>query len=234
MFLCILTTTNFITEILPVSDLICVCKLKSYDSKGDFVPFFKRAIVTVWHEKQNIFLFRTGFLQCCKGFSVISIWYEVPIKSITTTSEVCFKANSHNTVWNLTKCYCVTSVDLFRIFPWQGKRLKIHFQCNSFCVVKSPLRRKKYNSLSYFQHIILISKLQKKGRLKCHTVTFWDFYLSCSLIWLCTFLRFFCALFARFACSKQEEICFRKNVTVWHAPFWQMFKWAQVASSSAK
>ena len=118
-------------------------------------------------------------------FNVISICHEGPRKSITTTSEVCFKANSHNTVWNLTKCYCVTSVDLFRIFPWQGKRLKIHFQCNSFCVVKSPLRRKKYNSLSYFQHIILISKLQKKGRLKCHTVTFWDFYLSCSLIWLC-------------------------------------------------
>lgn len=120
-----------------------------------------------------------------KFFSVISIWYEVPIKIIMTTSEVCFKANNHNTVWNLTKCYCVTSVDLFRIFPWQGKRLKIHFQCNSICVVKSPLRRKKYNSLSYFQHIILISKLQKKDRLKCHTVTFRDFYLSCSLIWLC-------------------------------------------------
>ena len=139
----------------------------------------------MWHEEQNIFLFKTGFLQCCKGFSVISIWYEVPIKSITTTSEVCFKANSHNTVWNLTKCYCVTSVNLFRIFPWQGNQLKIHFQCNYFCVLKSPLRRKKYNSLSYFQHIILISKLQKKGRLKCHTVTILDFYLSCSLIWLC-------------------------------------------------
>ena len=32
--------------------------------------------------------------------------------------------------------------------------------------------------------MILISKLQKMGRLKCHTQTFEDFYLSSSLIWL--------------------------------------------------
>ena len=31
-------------------------------------------------------------------FNVISIYHEGPRKSITTTSEVCFKANSHNTV----------------------------------------------------------------------------------------------------------------------------------------
>ena len=35
-------------------------------------------------------------------FNVISICHEGPRKSITTTSEVCFKANSHNTVWNVT------------------------------------------------------------------------------------------------------------------------------------
>ena len=32
--------------------------------------------------------------------------------------------------------------------------------------------------------MILISKIQKMGRLKCHTQTFEDFYLSSSLIWL--------------------------------------------------
>ena len=35
-------------------------------------------------------------------FNVISICHEGPRKSITTTWEVCFKANSHNTVWNVT------------------------------------------------------------------------------------------------------------------------------------
>ena len=31
-------------------------------------------------------------------FYVMSIWYEVPRKNITTTPDVYFKANSHNTV----------------------------------------------------------------------------------------------------------------------------------------
>ena len=35
-------------------------------------------------------------------FYVISICHEGSRKSITRTSEVCFKANSHNTVWNVT------------------------------------------------------------------------------------------------------------------------------------
>ena len=105
-------------------------------------------------------------------------------KIITTTSDVFFKANSHNTVWMSHTNLCVTSLNLFRISPWQGKRAKICFKCNLFCLLKSPAGKMKHNSLSWLKHMILISKLQKMGRLKCHTQTFEDFYLSSSLIWL--------------------------------------------------
>ena len=73
--------------------------------------WLKRWFCTVFRE--SIFLCVTwqtkeGFVQnwllvtLKLFFYVISIWYEVPRKSITTTPEVCFKANSHNTVWNVT------------------------------------------------------------------------------------------------------------------------------------
>ena len=114
--------------------------------------------------------------------SLFGMRYQTNI--ITTTSEVFVYNFFHYTVWNLTKCYCVTSLDLFRISPWKNKQLNIHFQSNTFCVIKSPLKKIKYESHYYFQHIIIISELQKMGRLKCHTVTFRDFHLSCTLIWL--------------------------------------------------
>ena len=68
-------------------------------------------------------------------------------KIITATSEVCFKPNSLNTVGNLTKCYSVTSLDLGRTSSWQGKRLKIHFQCDHLCFLKSPLRKRIWGDL---------------------------------------------------------------------------------------
>ena len=71
-----------------------------------------------------------------------------PEKIITTTSDVCFKANSHNTVWMSHTNLCVTSLNLFRISPWQGKRAKICFKCNLFCLLKSPAGKMKHNSLS--------------------------------------------------------------------------------------
>ena len=138
----------------------------------------------MWHEKQRIFLFKIGLLQCCRVFSVISLWYEVPNKHYHDNIRSFVYNFVHYTVWNLTKCYCVTSLDLFRISPWKNKQLNIHFQSNTFCVIKSPLKKIKYESHYYFQHIILISELQKMGRLKCHTVTSRDFHLSCTLIWL--------------------------------------------------
>ena len=54
-----------------------------------------------------------------------------------------------------------------------------------FLLSKVTSEKEEVSSLYYLMHIILISELQKKGRLKCHTVTFLDFHISCSLIWMC-------------------------------------------------
>jgi len=89
VFAIISTTTNIITSLLHVLELKSVCKSKSYDAKGVFVPFFKRAFFCVWHGKQMIILFKTGFLQCCKVFKVIFLCYETPRK------------NYHDNIWSL-------------------------------------------------------------------------------------------------------------------------------------
>ena len=81
VFATIYTTTHTITSLLHVLGLKSVCKSKSYDAKGVFVPFVKRAFFCVWHEKQMIILFKTGFLQCCKVFKVIFLCYEIPRKN---------------------------------------------------------------------------------------------------------------------------------------------------------
>ena len=47
---------------------------------GVSIPFFTNAIFSVWHRKYWHFLFKSGFLQCCKVFSGIFLWYEVPRK----------------------------------------------------------------------------------------------------------------------------------------------------------
>ena len=58
-------------------------------------------LCVTWQTKEV--LVQNWLLKMLKLFlNVISICHEGPRKSITTTSEVCFKANSHNTVWNVT------------------------------------------------------------------------------------------------------------------------------------
>ena len=98
-------------------------------------------------ENKWLFCSKLVSYNAVKFFKLSFFVMRYPEKIITTTSEVCFKANSHNTVWNVTHNLCVTSLNLFRISPWQGKRSKIHFKYNTFCVVKSPMRKRKYNSL---------------------------------------------------------------------------------------
>ena len=147
-------------------------------------------------------------------------------KIITTTSDVFFKANSHNTVWMSHTNLCVTSLNLFRISPWQGKRAKICFKCNPFCLLKSPARKMKHKSLSKLKHMILISKIQKMGRLKCHTQKFDPpsiLLIGSGWFLLCTMnnmylTQVFGATFASFASSKQDFsgkyfVCDMMNVT---------------------
>ena len=40
---------------------------------GVSIPFFTNAISSVWHRKYRIFLLKSGFLQCCKVCSGISL-----------------------------------------------------------------------------------------------------------------------------------------------------------------
>ena len=94
---------------------------------------------------KNTGIFCSNLASCnaAKFFLVSFFGMRYLEKIFTATSEVCFKANSLNTVWNLTKCYSVTFLDLGRTSSWQGKRLKIHFQCDHFCFLKSPPRKRK-------------------------------------------------------------------------------------------
>ena len=147
VFAIISTTTNIITSLLHVLELKSVCKSKSYDAKGVFVPFVKRVFFVCDMKNKWLFSSKLVSYNAVKFFKLSFFVTRHPEKIITTTSEVCFKANSHNTVWNVTHNLCVTSLNLFRISPWQGKRSKIHFKCNTFCVVKSPMKKRKYNSL---------------------------------------------------------------------------------------
>ena len=94
---------------------------------------------------KNTGIFCSNLASCnaAKFFLVSFFGMRYLEKIFTATSEVCFKANSLNTVWNLTKCYSVTFLDLGRTSSWQGKRLKIHLQCDHFCFLKSPSRKSK-------------------------------------------------------------------------------------------
>ena len=94
---------------------------------------------------KNTGIFCSNLASCnaAKFFLVSFFGMRYLEKIFTATSEVCFKANSLNTVWNLTKCYSVTFLDLGRTSSWQGKRLKIHLQCDHFCFLKSPSRKRK-------------------------------------------------------------------------------------------
>ena len=78
-------------------------KIRKLRLKNGFCTVFWESVFlcVTWKRKeglvQNWLLKMQNFL-----FYVISIWYEVPKKSITRTPEVGFKENSHNTVWNVT------------------------------------------------------------------------------------------------------------------------------------
>ena len=70
----------------------------------------------------------------------------------------------------------------FLTSPRQSKRPMIYFDHVNFSVVKSNEIEKKYNTFFHSGHIIQISQFQKRGRHKCHTVTFLGFCLPRSII----------------------------------------------------
>ena len=139
----------------------------------------------MWHEKLKNILLKIGFL---KGWNIFLAWfceYEAPWGNFLETSEACLKANNHNTVWNIAKSYSVTFCLFFRISTLQTKKLIVCFHHVTFSVLKSNASKRKYNNFIHFGHIILISKLQKWGRHKRHTVTFMGFFLPYSIVLLC-------------------------------------------------
>ena len=64
-------------------------QIKKLWCKRCFCTVCQESFFCVWHEKQMCFVFKTGFLQCCKVFSVIFFYYEIPRK------------NYHDNIWSL-------------------------------------------------------------------------------------------------------------------------------------
>ena len=117
VFAIISTTTNIITSLLHVLELKSVCKSKSYDAKGVFVPFFKRAFFCVWHGKQMIILFKTGFLQCCKVFKVIFLCYEIPRKKYHDNIRCLLQGKQPQYRLNVTHKFVCDIIELVQNIP---------------------------------------------------------------------------------------------------------------------
>ena len=73
--ICFKIIKNFLLNILHVSDFKSVCKSKSYDENGDFVPFSDLGFWTVWHQKFGKILQKIGFLEGYK--SVLNIFIQI-------------------------------------------------------------------------------------------------------------------------------------------------------------